>query len=85
MPDDLEQQVIDIIARKQHLEPSRVTLDATFEHLGIDSLDGLDLMFTFEETFHLKIPDDLALHVKAVRDVVEALRALQADATAEAS
>ena len=74
-PDSLDQKVIELIAQKKHLPPESVTLDSTFVELGIDSLDGMDLLFTFEETFKLSIPDEVAQQMKSVRQVTEALRA----------
>ncbi len=73
--DLLDQKVIELIAQKKRLPPESVTLDSTFVELGIDSLDGMDLLFTFEETFKLSIPDDVAQQMKTVRQVTEALRA----------
>ena len=69
----LEEQVIEIISRKKKLESGSVTLDSTFTELGIDSLDGMDLLFDFEDKFNLSIPDDVARQMKNVRQVVEAL------------
>ena len=74
-PDSLEQKVIELIAQKKRLPSESVTLDSTFVELGIDSLDGMDLLFTFEETFKLSIPDEVAQQMKSVRQVTEALRA----------
>ena len=73
--DSLAQKVIELIAQKKRLPPESVTLDSTFVELGIDSLDGMDLLFTFEETFKLSIPDEVAQQMKSVRQVTEALRA----------
>ena len=73
--DSLELRVIELIAQKKKLAPESITLDSTFVELGIDSLDGMDLLFTFEETFKLSIPDDVAQQMKNVRQVTEALRA----------
>jgi acyl carrier protein len=73
--DSLDQKVIELIAQKKHVAPESVTLDSTFVELGIDSLDGMDLLFTFEETFKLSIPDEAAQQMKTVRQVTEALRA----------
>lgn len=73
--DSLEQKVIELVAQKKHLAPESITLDSTFVELGIDSLDGMDLLFTFEETFKLSIPDEVAQQMKTVRQVAEALRA----------
>ena len=74
----LEDKVIAIITRVQKLEPGRVTLDSTFEELGIDSLDGVNLLFAFEEEFHLNIPEHIAQQMKSVRQVVEGLQGLLA-------
>jgi acyl carrier protein len=67
----LERQVVDIIAQKKRLPPENITLDSTFLDLGIDSLDGMDLLFAFEDTFNISIPDDVAQQMKSVRMVTE--------------
>jgi len=72
--DQLERQVIDIIAQKKRLPPEHVTLDSTFLDLGIDSLDGMDLLFAFEDTFNISIPDSIAQQMKSVRQVTDGLR-----------
>ena len=82
MPDNLEEQVIEIIARKRKVDPSRVTLDTTFEELGIDSLDGMDLLFTFEDTFKISIPDSDAQRMKTARQIADGLRQMLADGAA---
>ncbi len=74
----LDQKVIEVITRAQKLEPGRVTLDSTFEELGIDSLDGINLLFAFEEEFNVNIPEHVAQQMKSVRQVVEGLEGLQA-------
>ena len=74
----LEEKVIEMITRLQKLEPSRVSLDSSFEELGIDSLDGVNLLFAFEEEFNLNIPEHVAQQMKSVRQVVEGLRGLLA-------
>ena len=74
----LEEKVIEIITREQKLTPGRVTLDSTFEELGIDSLDGINLLFAFEEEFHLNIPEHVAQQMKSVRQVAEGLRTVLA-------
>jgi acyl carrier protein len=79
--DALESQVIDIIARKRKLDPAGLTLDSTFEQLGIDSLDAADLLFTFEDTFAIVVPDQTAQSMRSVRDVVNGLQQVLADRT----
>lgn len=70
---DVTDKVIEIIAREQHLEPGKVTLDSTFAELGIDSLDGVNILFALEEEFKLDIPDSVAQNMRSVRQVVDAL------------
>jgi acyl carrier protein len=77
--DQLERQVVDIIAQKKRLPPENITLDSSFLDLGIDSLDGMDLLFAFEDTFNISIPDDVAQQMKSVRMVTEGLRRVLGD------
>jgi acyl carrier protein len=76
MPDDLERQVIEVIARKKKLDPATITGETTFEQLGIDSLDAADLLFTFEDTFGIVVPDDAARSMKNVGQVTSGVRQL---------
>ena len=39
------------------IDKSRVTLDASLEDLGIDSLMQIELLFDFEDKYKVKIPD----------------------------
>jgi acyl carrier protein len=70
---NIEQIVIDIIVREQHLDPNTVMLDSTFAELGVDSLDGINIVFALESEINLSIPDNIALSMKSVRDVVDSL------------
>jgi acyl carrier protein len=70
---DTSQKVIEIIAREQHLDPGKITLDSSFAELGIDSLDGVNILFALEEEFKIDIPDSVAQSMKSVRQVVDSL------------
>jgi acyl carrier protein len=76
MADDLERQVIELIAKKKKLDPATISVDSTFEQLGVDSLDAADLLFTFEDTFKIVVPDEAAQSMKSVGQVVAGLRQL---------
>jgi acyl carrier protein len=78
--DPLEKKVVDIIAQKKRLPVESISLDSTFAELGIDSLDGMDLMFIFEESFKVTIPDEVAQQMKSVGQVTDALRTVIANA-----
>jgi acyl carrier protein len=66
-------KVIEIITREQHLQPGTVSIDSTFAELGIDSLDGVNILFALEEEFKIDIPDAVAQNMKSVRQVVDSL------------
>src|SRR5215469_4356860 len=66
-------KVIEIIAREQHLEPDTIKLDSSFEELGIDSLDGVNILFALEEEFKIDIPDAVAQNMRSVSQVVDSL------------
>jgi acyl carrier protein len=70
---NVEEKVIEIIAREQHLDPGKVTIGSTFAELGIDSLDGVNILFALEEEFKIDIPDAVAQNMKSVQQVVESL------------
>jgi acyl carrier protein len=70
---DVADKVIEIIEREQHLDPGKVTIDSTFAELGIDSLDGVNILFALEEEFKLDIPDSIAQNMRSVRQVVDSL------------
>ena len=74
--DNLEQQVIDVLAKRRKIDPAGITAATTFEQLGIDSLDATDLLFTLEDDFGIVIPDETAKSMRSVGQVVEGLRPL---------
>ncbi len=56
MSQDIQRQVIEIIAEQAMLQPSDISLDATLEDLGIDSLGLVEAVFAIEETFDVQVP-----------------------------
>ncbi len=90
MSDELIQRVISCIASSQKLPEEKITIDSTFEELGIDSLDGVNILFALENEFNISIPDEGAQGIRGVRQMVEALDKLipsggPADAVAQES
>ena len=72
----VEERVIRVFADFKKVPPSEITMDTTFEELGFDSLDGLNLVFELEEEFDMTIPDDRVQDMKGVRQAVEGIEAL---------
>jgi acyl carrier protein len=72
----VEERVIRVFADFKKVPPEEITMDTTFEELGFDSLDGLNLVFELEEEFDMTIPDDRVSDMKGVRQAVEGIEAL---------
>ena len=69
-------RVVRVFADFKKVPPEEITMDTTFEELGFDSLDGLNLVFELEEEFDLTIPDDRVADMRGVRQAVEGIEAL---------
>lgn len=71
---EVREKVKQVIVEKLGVEESEVTNEATFvDDLGADSLDTVELIMAFEETFGLEIPDDEAEKIRTVGDAVSYL------------
>lgn len=53
---DIKTRVIEIIAEQAMIDQSDVTMDATLEDLGIDSLGLVESIFAIEEAFDIQVP-----------------------------
>lgn len=78
MADEIAQRVMRCIAETQRLEPEKVTIESSFEELGIDSLDGINILFALETEFGIDIPDEDAQQVRTVEHMVDGVRKLVA-------
>jgi acyl carrier protein len=74
--DDVQAKVFEIIAQQKRLPVEQVTIDSTFEELGMDSLDAVNILFELEGAFDISIPDEKAREIRSVREMVEGVRAL---------
>jgi acyl carrier protein len=85
MSDDVSDRIIGIIAEQAMLDPSEVTLDASPEALGLDSLGMVEIVFAIEETFDISVPfnanepDKSDFDISSVEKIIAAVKALIAD------
>jgi acyl carrier protein len=47
-----------ILMKDHKIQPDRLTLDASLESLGIDSLGTVELLWNVEDAFQIKLPSD---------------------------
>jgi acyl carrier protein len=75
----IDERVKEIIAKQLGVNAAEVTLEASFvEDLGADSLDTVELVMAFEETFNVEIPDEDAEKITKVKDAIEYIKNKQA-------
>ena len=74
--DELTQRVLRIIAETQRKDPAQVTIDSSFEELGIDSMDGINIIFALETEFNIDIPGDVDQNLRSVRDIIDGIAKL---------
>lgn len=74
--EELTARVRAVIAATQHLPEEKIAPDSTFAELGIDSLDGINILFAVESEFNINIPDDAAQSIRSVRDVIDGIAKL---------
>lgn len=68
------ERVIRVFANFKKVSPEEIKPETTFEELGFDSLDGLNLIFELEEEFDVTIPDD---KVESMRSVEQAIKGIE--------
>lgn len=68
------ERVIAAIARTKRIDVERIRPETTFEELGVDSLDAIELLFEIEEEFDLTVDDEAVQGKENVGQVIEAVR-----------
>ena len=71
---DVGERVKAIVVEYLAVDPAKVVDSARFiDDLGVDSLDTVELVMTFEEEFRCQITDDDAAKILTVGDAVKFL------------
>lgn len=75
----VSERVIRVFSEFKKVSPEEIKQETTFEDLGFDSLDGLNLIFELEEEFDILIPDDKVQSMTSVAEAVKGIEALLAE------
>ena len=73
MSNDLTERVISVIAATQRIPREKISPESTFEELGLDSLDSVNILFAMEEEFKIGIPDDDTREIRGVKQMIEGI------------
>lgn len=78
MPETIEERVLRVIAKSQRVPQEKVTIDSSFEELGIDSMDSINILFDLESEFDIEIDDEQAKQIHTVREMADGIQQLVA-------
>ncbi len=61
-----------LLADQLNIEKDKVTTESNIiNDLGADSLDVVEMLMTLEEEYSISVPDDVAMELKTVGDIVK--------------
>ena len=76
LPETIEDRVRRVISRSKRIPLSSVQPQCTFEEMGIDSLDRLNILFDLESEFAIEIDNDQAKKAIRVSDIIAGIKQL---------
>jgi acyl carrier protein len=84
-PESVQDRVLRVIATTRRVPLDTVRPDSTFEELGIDSLDRINILFELEGEFDIEIDDEQAKQVTTLQEMVDGITLLLAAKAAKES
>ena len=70
------EKVAKVLAEYKEISPSEITIDTTFDELGFDSLDIVEIVMNLEEVFELELEmNESLVDVKSLIAYIESLQA----------
>ena len=66
---DTFSKISDIVAQKRSIDKKNITMGSTFQELGADSIDLLEIIIQIEEQFGIEINDDDAEDMSSMHEI----------------
>jgi len=79
----VEERVIDVVSEQLSIPKEKITRETTFNDLGADSLDVVEMVMQLEEEFDITIPDDRAEQIQTVGQAIDYIEQQLEDGKAE--
>jgi acyl carrier protein len=67
------EKIATLLSTKKGLNKELISIDSSFEELGLDSLDSIELIADMEEAFNVTIPNTELQGIKSIRNAVDGL------------
>ncbi len=78
MSESIQDRVLRVIATTRRVPLETVRPNSTFEELGIDSLDRINILFELEGEFDIQIEDEQAKQVSTMQQMIDGITLLVA-------
>lgn len=75
--DDTRTKVVTIVAEALNIDKKEIQESKSFDELGADSLDRLEMIMKFEETFGIDISDEQEAQIKTIKDAIDAVQKIR--------
>ena len=70
------EKVAKVLAEYKEIDPAEIKMETTFEELGFDSLDIVEIVMNLEEVFDLELEmNEKLVDVKSLVEYIESLQA----------
>jgi len=76
MSETIQERIFRVISTSARIPLTAVAPERTFDELGIDSLDRLNILFDLESEFAIEIDDNEARKATHIRDIVSGIQQL---------
>ena len=74
MSDTIFGKIATVLSTKKGISKELITIESSFEDLGLDSLDAVELISDLEEEFSVTIPNIELQNIKTIRQAVDGLQ-----------
>ena len=68
---EITDKIFEIIANKFKIEQEDISLESTFQSLGADSLDVVEIIFDIEIIFKINIPENTGIENNTIAAIVD--------------
>ncbi|MFM8586966.1 MAG: acyl carrier protein [Bacteroidota bacterium] len=73
MDDKVFKKITELLVNKKGISKELIQIDSSFEDLGLDSLDSIELIADLEDEFNVNIPNTELQGIKTIRQAVDRL------------
>ena len=74
MSEIIFEKIATLLSSKKGVNKELINIDSSFEDLGLDSLDAVELIADLEDEFNVTIPNIELQNIKSVKQAVNGLQ-----------